>query len=81
MYEIIGIERVDYVSKKTGNPVKGYRVYFTYDFVEGGGGRGKGCDACFCNDSLFAECGIDIGSPAMPVYNRQGRLTGFVESA
>lgn len=80
MYEIIGIERVQYKSK-SGREVSGYAVYFNYDPPEGAlNYQGRLCDDCFVGDDLFAKSGITVGSPAMPVYDKRGRVTGFMES-
>jgi hypothetical protein len=37
MYQLIGKEKISYVSKKTGKPISGYRLYFLEmnDRVEG----------------------------------------------
>lgn len=80
MYEIVGIRRVDYVSKKTQKPVKGYEVHFLYDSPEGVEGyEGRMSDLVFVNDSVFTSSGIAVGSIARPVYNKFGRCEGFVE--
>lgn len=80
MYEVVGIQRLDYTNK-SGKHVQGYRVHFTYDFdPRDGESRGKACDSVYLSSDVFAECGVDVGSPAMPVYNKFGRCTGFVDS-
>lgn len=80
MYEVIGIERLDYQNKQ-GNNVRGYRIYFTFDLDEKAvGNRGKACDSVFLGDDAFSNAGIDVGSPAMPIYNKYGRCTGFMEA-
>lgn len=78
--EIIGIERVDYVSKKTNNPVKGYTFYCTGE--KSGIFGGKFCESYFVNDdnvkSLFATVKGDIaaliGVEVRPYRNRYGNV-------
>lgn len=77
---MIGIERVEYTSN-SGKRVEGYRVYFTYDLPSNGGeSSGKAADRVFLSNSLFVQCRINVGDPAMPIYNKYGRCTGFLES-
>lgn len=78
MYEIIGIRRIDY-KNKSGRHISGYEVNYTYDYSEGYG-DGKACDSTFVNDDVFARSGITVGSPSMPVFDKRGRCTGFMES-
>ena len=80
MYEIIGIQRVDY-ENKNNRRVTGYKVFFSYDLPSyGGENSGKAADSVFLSDSLFAQSGVSVGDPAQPIYNKYGRCTGFVES-
>lgn len=78
MYNVVGIERVEYVNK-SGKEVRGYRVHFTFDLDEGAGNSGKAVDTVFLSDSLFVQSGVRVGDQAMPVYNKYGRCTGFME--
>lgn len=79
MYEIIGIQRMDYTNKNDRR-VTGYKVYFTYDLPPGGEHNGKAADSAFLSDSAFVQSGVGVGDPAMPIYNKYGKCTGFVES-
>lgn len=79
MYEIVGIERLDYDNKQ-GRHVTGYRVHFTYDLPSGGEHAGKAVDSVYLSDALFVQCGVSVGDAAMPVYNKYGRCQGFMES-
>lgn len=77
---IIGIERVDYVSKKTGNPVKGYTFYCVGDRSEIVGGQF--CESYFVSDdncrSLLSTVDgkLDklIGVDVRPYRNRYGNV-------
>lgn len=80
LYEIIGIQRMDY-ENKNNRRVTGYKVFFSYDLPAlGGENSGKAADSVFLSDSLFVQCGVAVGDAAMPIYNKYGRCTGFVES-
>lgn len=78
MYLIEGIERLDYKNKQERR-VTGYRVHFTYDLPAGGEHSGRACDSVFLSDSSFVQCGVSVGDSAIPVYNKFGRCTGFME--
>ena len=78
MYRIIGIERLDYHNKK-GKHVTGYRVHFTFDLPAGGERDGQAADSVFLSDPLFVQSGVHVGDQAIPVYNKYGRCTGFME--
>lgn len=80
MYEIIGIERINYTNK-SGRDISGYGVYFTYDPPVGAlNFQGRLCDQCFVGDAIFERAQISVGSLSMPVYDKRGHVTGFVES-
>lgn len=80
MYEVIGLERLDYTNKNNRR-VTGYRVHFVYDPPKGAVNfEGKCCDSVYCNDDVFSGSGIAVGSPVMPVYDKWGRCNGFMES-
>lgn len=81
MYEVVGLERVDY-ENKSGRRVTGWRVHYVFDLPERGNPNegGRGCDTCYCSDLVFADAGITVGSPAMPVYDKRGRVVGFMAS-
>lgn len=79
MYEVIGIERLNY-KNRDGKQVTGYRVHFTYDLPTGGEHNGKAADNVYLSDSAFVQCGVGVGDPARPVYNKYGRCIGFMES-
>ena len=78
MYQIIGIERLDY-NNKQGKHVTGYRVHFTFDLPAGGEHDGKAADSVFLSDSVFVQSGVHVGDSAIPVYNKYGRCQGFME--
>lgn len=71
MNKCIGIQYKQYTSKKTGQQVTGYNVYYTYP--------SKGCDGVCC-DSLWAsvalmdESPLRVGDEFEALYNRYGRV-------
>lgn len=75
--EIIGVQRVDYTSKKSGRPVKGWRVYYS---EPRDGVVGVRCDSEFVSEdagaAFFALFGYNlsdcIGVSADFVYRRFG---------
>lgn len=78
MYQVIGVERISYKSKKTDKIVEGYRVYFTFDLNTDGG---LGADNCFVGTTDYERHPVMPGDVAMPVYNKYGRCTGFMDGA
>lgn len=75
--EIIGVQRIDYTSKKSGRPVKGWRVYYS---EPRDGVVGVRCDSEFVSEdagaaffglfgSNLSEC---IGLSIEFLYRRYG---------
>lgn len=73
MYKVIGLENVDYKSKKTGKQVTGKRVHltFTSDKVDG--------FACL-NEFVNAELceGLQVGDVVNIYYNKYGTISHIV---
>lgn len=64
MFKLIGVENIDYVSKKTGKRVTGKKLYYTQNIPEK---YGEGCksDNVFINEKVSCEdlyigCEFDI---------------------
>ena len=79
--KIVGVERVDYTSKKTGNQVKGYRIHMT---EERKGMYGVCASNEFVGDnaaseffSEFANLEQALGFDVRILYNRYGRAEGI----
>lgn len=78
--KIIGYRFTSYISKKTGRPVEGYNVYYTYtstneDVV------GEMCEnawfTCEAFDELkFITAGEVVGSEVDILYSRYGGVKG-----
>lgn len=78
MYMIEGIERRVYTNKNN-RQVSGWRVHFSYDLPEGGEHDGRAVDTVFLSDTDFLRAGVHVGDAAMPIYNKYGRCTGFMD--
>ena len=69
---IIGIEEVDYVSKRTNKPVEGRKIYYTYPFAPTKDAAGLIAESCFCNYELAGE--LKVGDNIELFYNRFGSV-------
>ena len=69
MYEVIGIEKVDYISKKTNKQVKGYTLHLCYEK--------ENCDGlAVVNEFVGEEYGKDIkvNDKIELFYNKYGKI-------
>lgn len=74
MLNVIGIENVDYVSKKTNNRVQGKRIYYVEDLLAGKG-EGSKADNVFVRDEDAAH--VCIGDCIEVYYNKFGTCVGI----
>lgn len=72
-YVVSGLERVDYTSKKTGNPVRGYRVHCAYkdDKIQG-----MGAEVFFFGDSVCDRM-PGLNDRIHVFYNQYGKPCGW----
>jgi hypothetical protein len=78
---IVGVEPVDYISKKTGKAVKGYRFHATQELQKGEGlgviseyvAQDEGYDFIQDHD------GKVLGSEVEFIYNKFGKCAGLRE--
>lgn len=56
-YEVLGTQAVDYVSRRTGNPVKGVTFYVKYKDAQI---HGEATASVFVSDNLAIPCIADI---------------------
>ena len=68
-FEIVGIELVDYVSKKTGNNVEGYRIYVQFEKENC---QGFATDVIFVSKDVLAN--HTVGDEVEILYNKFGRV-------
>lgn len=71
MAKIIGIENVDYTSKRTGNRVTGKKLYFTEPLPDDKG-EGLFCDNVFVTNQMAMD--IEIGDEVDILYNKYGNV-------
>lgn len=69
--KVLGIQPVDYVSKKTGQPVVGVSYHVSYSDAQVGG---MAVDKIYVSDNLDISCRKDIkvGSTIDVIYNNRG---------
>lgn len=75
--KVLGIEPVNYVSKKTGNPVSGQRLHLCYDK--------KGCDGVAVESFFVRNDAFPDGAPVVSddvelYFNRYGNVQSVVIS-
>lgn len=73
--KILGIQNVDYVSKKTGRPVVGMTLHATFSDSQV---SGMAVDAIFISDNLNLPCIRDlaVGQSVDIEYNSRGYVCG-----
>lgn len=74
MYEVTGIKKVDYVSKKTGRPVKGYTLWLSYERQDV---DGFACDEVYVSIERISEV-PQLGDLVNVYYNRFGSVESVV---
>lgn len=74
--KVLGTQTVDYVSKRTGEPVKGITFHVTYKDQQV---RGEACDNVFVSDNLGIPGLVNIipGSVIDVEYNKRGYVCGL----
>lgn len=70
MFEVIGIERVDF-NAPDGNRIVGTRLYLTCNKNRV---VGKACESCFIKDSI-STTGIEVGDQIEIFYNKYGKVS------
>lgn len=80
MIKFIGYKYHDYVSKKTGNNVKGYSLYFTEEGVDNV--AGLTCFDAFVSCEVYDKYvkNISLDSIVNLFYDRNGRVVGVVNN-
>ena len=74
MYEVTGIKKVDYVSKKTGRPVQGFSLWLSYERKDV---EGLACDEVYVSNERISEV-PQIGDLVDVYYNRFGSVESVV---
>lgn len=73
MYNVVGIQKINYVSKKTNSPVTGTRLHCTQDFAPDSSSEGCAVDSFYCSSSVDLS-GVSIGSDVEILFNRFGSV-------
>lgn len=76
-WAIIGIEFVEYVSKKTNKPVVGKKFHASRPIAEDKG-EGYEVENFYCSSKMSAYANIGMGDDVKPVYNKYGVLEDLV---
>lgn len=71
MVHVIGIEKVNYVSKKTNREVNGVKIYYVED-IHPDKGEGVRAENIFVKPELAN--GIEVDSDIVIYYNRYGSV-------
>lgn len=75
--KICGIAEVNYISKKTGNPITGQKVYFTFLDQDV---RGEACDTAFLRVEQMVDPDIVLPATADLYYNKYGGIDELIIS-
>lgn len=76
-WAIIGVEYVEYVSKKTNKPVIGKKFHASRPIDEDKG-EGYEVEAFYCSKKMSAYTCVGMGDDVKPVYNKFGVLEDLV---
>ena len=76
MVEVVGIEQVDYVSRKTGKHVSGKILHLAEDLPPERGMGVKNLKSEFCRDGVLD--GIDVGDRVIVYYDRYNNVAHVV---
>lgn len=74
MYEVTGIKKVDYVSKKTGRPVQGFSLWLSYERKDV---EGTACDEVYVSNERISDV-PKLGDMVDVYYNRFGSVESVV---
>lgn len=69
--KVLGVQNVDYTSRKTGNPVKGVTIHATYKDAQV---QGEAVNNIFISDNLKLACISELmpGQTVDVEYNNRG---------
>ncbi len=74
MYNVVGIQKINYVSKKTGSPVVGTRLHCMQSFPETSESSGYSVDSFYCSSQVDLSA-VSVGSDVEIFFNRYGSVT------
>ena len=73
LFKVIGIEKVDYKSRRTGNQVRGTNLYVQYPSEQRDGLVVVRCDRLYVKDSIDCST-LSPGDDVEIYYNRFGNV-------
>lgn len=73
-YNVIGVENINYTSRKTNKKVMGTKLYLTYEFDERADADGTACEVVFVKNEI-GDC-IEVGDVIKLIYNKYGSIDG-----
>lgn len=74
-YEVVGYQIVDYVSKKTNQPVRGTTLFLTY---EDNAINGYGTESVYVSDRVRDGQIFRVGDSVNLIYEKGGRLDAII---
>lgn len=74
---VVGVQYVDYISKKTNQPVKGRTIFFTYIDSKT---EGIACDKLYISDYKFGDVSLKPGDKFVMYYNKFGKVDWIVKN-
>ena len=79
MYSVVGIENVDYTSKKTDKRVTGTKLHLFCEVDESDEDIiGQRVETIYVSDDISIN-GIDVGDVIDVLYNKFGRVTKIIK--
>ena len=73
LFKVVGVEKVDYKSRRTGNQVRGTNVYVHYPTEDRPGLIGERCEQLYVKDSIDCSM-LSPGDTIEVFYNRFGNV-------
>jgi len=73
LFRIVGIEKVDYTSKNTGDRVRGTNLYVHYPSEDRPGLQGERCDKLYVKEAIDCSS-LSVGDDIEVYYNRYGKV-------
>ena len=73
LFRFVGIEKVDYTSRNTGDRVRGTNLYVHYPSEDRPGLQGERCDKLYVKEAIDCSS-LSVGDDIEVYYNRYGKV-------
>lgn len=73
MFKIVGIEKVDYKSRRSGNQVRGTNLYVHYPSEDRPDLQGERCEKLYVKETIDCSS-LSVGDDIEVYYNRYGNV-------